>query len=99
MPELSITTTPVTESSADAIVVAAFEDEPTADLDAVDAALGGVVAEMRESKEFTGRFARRPMVRRLGHLGAPRVLLLGLGKASDLDTYRLHNAFVFAGQD
>jgi leucyl aminopeptidase len=99
MPELSISTAPIIEAVADAVVIAALDGEPSAALTAVDDALGGAIGEMRERKEFTGGFAQRPMLRTLGRLPAGRLVLLGLGKPELLDTYRLHNAFTFAGQD
>jgi leucyl aminopeptidase len=87
----------VTDADSDALVVTAFEDALSPAAQEVDAALGGLLSEMRDGKELTGKFAERAVVHTLGRLPAKRVMVLGLGKAKQLDTYRLHNAFWFAG--
>jgi leucyl aminopeptidase len=87
----------VTEADADAIVVTAFEESLSPAAQAVDAALDGLLSEMRASKEITGKFSERTVVHTLGRLRARRVCVVGLGKPRQLDTFRLHNAFWFAG--
>ena len=84
------------EVSTDALVVTAFEDGLSPQAEAVDAALDGVLTEMRDSGEFRGRFAERIALRTLGRLPAAHVLLLGLGRPRELDLFRLTNAFQFA---
>ena len=98
MPEVTTSATAASEAAVDAVIVATLEGEEPPAFAEVDTALGGALSEMRERKEFTGGFAQRPQLRTLGKLPAPRLLLLGLGKAAQLDTYRLHNAFQFAGE-
>jgi leucyl aminopeptidase len=98
MPTVQLSTRPVTEADADAVVVTAFEDGLSPAAEEVDAVLDHVVEEMREAREFRGRFAERPVLHTLGRLRARRVLLLGLGRRDQLDSFRLHNAFHFAGQ-
>jgi leucyl aminopeptidase len=87
----------VTEVDDDAVVVTAFEDAFSPAAQQVDAALDGLLTEMRDGKELSGKFGERTVVRTLGRIPARRVLVLGLGKPAQLDTYRLHNAFWFAG--
>ena len=87
----------VTAAGSDAVVVTSFEDGLSPAAQEVDRALDGLLTEMRDAKELTGRFADRPVVHTLGRLPAKRVMVLGLGKPGQLDTYRLHNAFWFAG--
>ncbi|TMD01126.1 MAG: leucyl aminopeptidase [Chloroflexi bacterium] len=97
MPTLELSSSPLAESDADAVIVTAFEDGLSPAAGEADAALGGLLVEMREAKEFRGRFAERPVIHTLGRLPARRLLVLGLGKRDQLDAFRLHNAFQFAG--
>jgi len=93
----SLTATPAVEATTDAVVVTAFEDGLSSHAEAVDAALGGALTEMRDAGEFRGRFAQRATLRTLGRLPTRHVLLLGLGRRRELDMFRLTNAFQFAG--
>ncbi|HEV7678195.1 MAG TPA: leucyl aminopeptidase [Candidatus Dormibacteraeota bacterium] len=87
----------VTEVDSDAVVVTAFEDSLSPAAQQVDRALDGLLTEMRDGKELSGKFAERTVVHTLGRLPAKRVVVVGLGKPKQLDTFRLHNAFWFAG--
>ncbi len=87
----------VTESGGDAVVVTAFEDVLSPAAQEVDRALDGLLSEMRDSKELTGKFSERTVVHTLGRLPAKRVCVVGLGKPAQLDAFRLHNAYWFAG--
>jgi leucyl aminopeptidase len=97
MPTLELSTRPLAEADADALIVTAFEDGLSSAAEQADTALDGLLAEMREGKEFRGKFAERPVIHTLGRLPARRLLALGLGKRDQLDAFRLHNAFQFAG--
>ena len=97
MVEAVLSTRGVADADSDAVVVTSFEDTPSPAAEQVDRALDGLLTEMRDSKELTGKFAERVLLHTLGRLPARRVLLLGLGKRHQLDTFRLHNAFWFAG--
>ena len=88
---------PATEADTDAVVVTVFEDALSPSATAVDTALGGLLTEMRDAKEARGKFAERPVIHTLGRLPARHLLVLGLGKPGQLDLFRLHNAFCFAG--
>jgi leucyl aminopeptidase len=95
--QASTQTRAVTDVDGDAVVVTAFEDSLSPAAQEVDRALDGLLTEMRDSKELSGKFAERTVVHTLGRLPSKRVMVLGLGKPKQLDTYRLHNAFWFAG--
>ena len=86
-------------ATTDAVLLAHFEG---IGLDAagasIDESLGGPIAEMRSTGELRGRFAELMVLPRRSDEGPRRVLVLGLGKREQLDAYRLHNAFWFAGQ-
>ena len=97
MVQASLQSGAVTAADGDAVVVTAFEDSLSAAAQEVDRALDGLLTEMRNSKELTGKFAERVIVHTLGRLPSKRVMVVGLGKPGQLDTYRLHNAFWFAG--
>jgi leucyl aminopeptidase len=87
----------VTDAESDAVVVTAFEDALSPAAQEVDRALDGLLTEMRDGKELGGKFAERTVIHTLGRLPSRRVMVLGLGKPGQLDTYRLHNAFWLAG--
>jgi leucyl aminopeptidase len=95
--QASLESRAVTESDSDAVVVTAFEDALSPAAQEVDKALDGLLTEMRDGKEITGKFAERTVVRTLGRLPSKRVCVVGLGKPAQLDTFRLHNAYWFAG--
>jgi leucyl aminopeptidase len=95
--EIIVTAADLAAASTDAVLVTTFEDGLSKAVLQADAALGGPIGEMKAAREFTGKFAQRPVLRTLGRLGARRLMLLGLGKPAQLDSYRLHNAFWLAG--
>ncbi|HXA27343.1 MAG TPA: leucyl aminopeptidase [Candidatus Angelobacter sp.] len=95
--QASTQTRAVTDVDSDAVVVTAFEDGFSPAAQEVDRALDGLLTEMRDGKELSGKFAERTVIHTLGRMPSKRVMVLGLGKPKQLDTYRLHNAFWFAG--
>jgi len=88
----------VTVADSDAVIVTLFEDGLSAAAQEADQALDGLLTEMRDSKELAGKFGERTVLRTLGRLPAKRLCVLGLGKRSQLDSFRLHNAMWFAGR-
>jgi leucyl aminopeptidase len=98
VPTVSLAAGGPTEVAADALVVTAFDDGLGAAATAVDGALGGALTEVWEARAFRGRFAERHSLPTLGRLPSRAVVLVGLGRRDQLDTYRLHNALQFAGQ-
>jgi leucyl aminopeptidase len=67
---------------ADLAIVGLFEGEDfPADVSSADAALGGLLAAMRERKELTGKTGELVSLHTLGRLPVARLTLVGLGKA------------------
>ena len=97
MPEISVTDIELVDASADAVLVTMFQDGLSPAAVKADAALDGAIGEMQTAKELSGKFAQRALLRTLGRLRAKRLMVLGLGKPAQLDSYRLHNAFWLAG--
>jgi len=65
---------------ADALAVALFADgNPSAGFNAADSATGGVLADMRKRGELLGRDGEVHVVPAGKHLGAKRVIVVGLG--------------------
>ncbi|MGH7691328.1 MAG: leucyl aminopeptidase [Candidatus Dormibacteria bacterium] len=94
------TETAATEVRADALVLPYFQSVPLGSaLAGVDRALGGLLSRMHDQDEATGAFPKRTLVTTMGRIPAARVVLLGLGRARDLDGYRLRNALQFAVRD
>ncbi len=85
------------DTSADAIVVATYADALSPAAMRVDAALDGLLTEMRSGHEHRGRFGDVAVVPTLGRLTARRVVVIGLGDPAKLDSFRLHNAYQFVG--
>lgn len=77
---------------ADAVVVNLFEGVtvPGGGTGAVDAALGGAIANVIAAGDLRGKSGELVTIHTLGRIPAPRVLVAGLGKqdAFDLDTVR-----------
>ncbi|MFO0705294.1 MAG: leucyl aminopeptidase [Nitrospira sp.] len=71
---------------ADVLVLTHCEGEGLAKQDAaaVDKAMGGVLRELLDSKEFEGKANELALVHTQGKLPAKRVLLVGLGKKKDV---------------
>lgn len=83
--------TPLRQTVCDALILPVVQDgEMTGNLAAVDEALAGLIADMRQRREFTGEASQVALVPTLGRLPSARVALVGLGKRADctLDTYR-----------
>jgi leucyl aminopeptidase len=85
--------------AGDALVVTAFTGELGPAAAAVDASLQGVLGAMVASGEVRGRFGEVTVVPAGNGVAAARVVLLGLGERSQLDSYRLHNAYTLAGRE
>uniref|UniRef100_A0A831UJI9 Probable cytosol aminopeptidase n=1 Tax=Geobacter metallireducens TaxID=28232 RepID=A0A831UJI9_GEOME len=76
------------------LVVGCCEDSPDEDplLASCDTLLGGGLAAIRASREFTGKLNRTKLVHTLGRLPAERLLLVGLGKRAELTAERVRQA-------
>jgi len=56
---------------------------------AVDAALGGAIADLIRAGEATGKWGEQTLLHALGRLSAKRVLVMGLGKPEELTLDRV----------
>ncbi|NQT04714.1 MAG: hypothetical protein HQ577_01760, partial [Dehalococcoidia bacterium] len=79
---------------ADAILVNHFEGMkiPDGETAAVDRALGGAVAQLIKQGEIKGKLNEITMLHSFGKLPAARVVVVGLGKKSDLSINKVRGA-------
>ncbi|HIJ94583.1 MAG TPA: leucyl aminopeptidase [Desulfuromonadales bacterium] len=75
-----------------ALVIGCCEDETDEIFSACNAALDGCLERMKASGEFTGKEKSSRLIHTLGKLPAERLLLVGLGKKSELNEERLRQA-------
>src|SRR5437763_546788 len=64
----------------------------------LDAALGGHLSRLIESEDLTGKLGSTVAVRGITGIAAERLLLIGLGKASELTIARLDKALMTASR-
>src|SRR5919199_5099427 len=85
---------PIDELNVDTIIVPLLEGDKklSAEAAALDKKLSGAIGRALDSGEFKGDFMEQLPIHSLEKLPAARVLLLGLGKASELDPVRVRNA-------
>ena len=79
---------------ADAILLNHFEDmkSPDGETAAVDRALGGAVSQLIKQGEIKGKLNEITMLHSFGKLPAARVVVVGLGKQSDLSVNKIRGA-------
>jgi leucyl aminopeptidase len=75
-----------------ALIIGSFEDARDDLFAACDSALGGCLGRLTASREFCGKLNSTHMIHTLGRLPGERLLLVGLGKKSQLDAGRLRQA-------
>lgn len=90
---------PLSAVTADALVVTVSKEGLGAAASEVDAQLQGLLSTMHAGGEIRGRFGEVTIIPGGGALAARRLAVVGLGSAADLDCYRLHNAYTFAGRE
>src|ERR671938_421890 len=85
---------PVEQLEVDTIIVPILEGEKTLATEgaALDKKLGGAIQKAIDGREFKADFMEQLPIHSLDRLPATRVLLVGLGKASELDPVRMRNA-------
>jgi len=96
---LQITSTPITELEADAIVVGIFDNKdlhPSAA--AVNAASGGQIARLIEAGEFSGKPYELLSIFAPPGIAARQVLLLGLGDQNKFDVGMAYRATAAAAR-
>jgi len=86
-----LTENPLHHASA-ALVIGCFEDAKDELYAALDSELGGCLARLAASREFTGKTNSSRLLHTLGKLPCERLLLVGLGKRAELDSERLRQA-------
>jgi len=77
---------PLTDVSADVLVVASFEGA------SIDAAVSALAVPAVEAGDFAGEFGQTTVVYTGGQIKARKLLLLGLGKESKVDIRKLRRA-------
>ncbi|MBN1147327.1 MAG: leucyl aminopeptidase [Anaerolineales bacterium] len=98
--ELKIIQASIQESKVDTLIVNLFEgvSEPGGATGALDKALGGAISEMIANGDLTGKAEQVGVVYPRGSLPAQRVLVVGLGKASELSPDGVRRATAVAIQ-
>lgn len=88
---------PPAGTDAEALILPLLQDSSlSGTAEAVNAALNGLVAEMRDRKEFRAESCETAILPTLGRLSPARVALVGLGKAKDLTPVRASRAVAAA---
>jgi leucyl aminopeptidase len=79
---------------ADALIVNLFEgvSQPGGATGAVDRALGGSIAELIAAGEIKGKLGESTLIHSLGRIPAKRIIVVGLGKQSELTVDRIRRA-------
>lgn len=89
-----IESSPANQIHADWLIVAVNEESQLcAAADHIDQQLDGLLSNMKESKDLTGKLAEVHKIYHLPSFAAQRMLIVGLGKAEELTLSRLRKAF------
>ena len=96
--EIKVIAGNIAEIETSAIVVDLFEGTEclSGDIAAIDSALGGVISRLIKQGEIKGKLNEVTLVHSLGRLPAARVVVVGLGKQSELSLDRVRGAFAEA---
>lgn len=96
---LRLDATPWTEVTADWLIVGLPESyELSGQPAALDAALGGQIARLREAQDFTGKLAETITIPAPAGISAKRLLLVGLGTPAKLNEATLSRAVTTAAR-
>lgn len=90
--KITISTGNPRKQASPALVIGCFEDTPDELFDVCDTALDGCLGRLMSSKEFSGKANSTYLIHTLGRLPSERLLLVGLGKKSELNAERLRQA-------
>ena len=92
--EIRASNTPLSDWSGDGLAVGLFEDELdlTGDLAALDKKLAGVLKELIQDEEFKGKSNSTTFTRLSSGISIRKIMLVGLGKADDLNAESLRRA-------
>src|SRR4051812_13590526 len=82
------------QAKADVLIVNLFEGvtQPGGGTGAVDAALDGVISREIKGQHFKGKLGETLLISTAGKIGAPYVLVVGLGKSEKLCALNLRRA-------
>lgn len=78
-------------AGADALILPLFEGDSVDLYAAIDRSTGGLIGKVLSSKEFTGKHCRHSLLHVRG-VAAERILLIGLGKETELTAERLRQS-------
>lgn len=86
--QINVVSGDITRQQVGAVIVNLFEGvtEPAGAAGAVDAALDGAVSQLIGDGEIRGERGEMTLIHTLGKMVPPRVLVAGLGKASEIST-------------
>lgn len=97
--KLQLATSSWTTAAGDWLIVGLPESfELAGPVGALDEALGGQIARVRESQDFTGKAAETLVIQGLAGIRAKRLLLVGLGPADKLTGAGLNKAMMTAAR-
>ena len=92
--EIKVAVGDIVQTKADAIIVNFFEEmpHPEGDLAVIDKALDVVISKLISEGEIKGKLHEITMVHSLGKLPAARIVIVGLGKQSELTPDKIREA-------
>jgi len=92
--EIKVIVGDISRIETDAVIVNHFEDVKSleGDIAKVDKALDGAVSQLIKQGEIKGKLNEITLVHSLGKLPAARVVVVGLGKPSELTTNKIRGA-------
>jgi len=96
----SVVTTPATCLRADAVIVPVYEDRKTFPpvTRQVDRAIGGAIRALLADEEIAGKLGQWSLLHPRGTIPAKRVLVVGMGNATDLDRDAIDHAAAVAAR-
>lgn len=97
---IQVSVAAATKYSGRCLVVGCYQDEVVqpAPIEELDRPLGGLFALLDTQGEFKGKLNRTKLIYTLGRLPTERILLVGLGRRSELTSERLRQAAGTAAQ-
>ncbi|MEK7354297.1 MAG: leucyl aminopeptidase, partial [Chloroflexota bacterium] len=96
--EIKVVTGDIAKTKADAVIVNYFEatEHPEGDTAALDKALDGAISRLISQGEIKGKCNEVTIIHSLGKLPADRVVVVGLGKPSELSPDKIRGAMAAA---
>jgi leucyl aminopeptidase len=96
--EIKVITGNIIKTKTDAIIVPFFEDKkrPKGDLAAIDKVLDGAISHLINQGEIKGKLNQITIIHSLGKLPVVRVIVIGLGKPSELTQDKVRGAIAGA---